>query len=438
MPRFNLVVYEVFVRNHSPEGTFAAVEADLPRIAGMGVDCIWLMPVHPIGQLERKGRLGSPYSVLDYREVNPEYGSKADLERLFLRAHGLGLKVMLDVVLNHCARDSPLVREHPDWFSGGRNMLNEWTDVRAFNHANLEVCEYLTGVLEYWAGFGADGFRCDVASFLPLQFWQEARSRLDAKFPGLIWLAESTFCSVVADRRAAGLPILSDCELYQAFDLTYDYDILPIWQAAVLGAVPLARFGEMLRLQDGAYPRGFSKLRFVENHDQPRILALAPRRKEALAWTAFQAFNPGAWLLYAGQEAGATHTPSLFERDVIEWGSFEFQPLFTRLAKLKTEPAVRQGRFIITSAARELQAAWQFEGESLYGIFDVRGHDGPYKVQLPDGAYLDFLSGETIHVREKECQLPGSFAIVRCQRQDWKSFYSDLLDFDRNARRDGM
>jgi glycosidase len=314
----NLVIYEVFVRNHGPNGTFADVEADLLRIREMGVDVVWFMPIHPIGRVNRKGSLGSPYSIADYREVNPEYGTRADFARLIERAHALGLKVMIDVVYNHTAHDSRLVHEHPDWFHQDEHgvpvtTVPDWSDVIDLKHPNAALTDYLIESLQGWAALGVDGFRCDVASLVPLKFWLKARQAVAEVKPQVIWLAESVHAAFVAGRRAAGLPTLSDGELYQAFDLTYDYDIWPIFQAAVRGQVPVARFLEMLRFQDCIYPANFVKMHYAENHDQARIMALAPSRAQALAWTAFQAFNKGAFLIYAGQESAATHTPSLFD-----------------------------------------------------------------------------------------------------------------------------
>jgi Alpha amylase, catalytic domain/Bacterial Alpha amylase C-terminal domain len=398
----------------------------------MGVDCVWLMPIHPIGQLGRKGNLGSPYSVSDFFEVNPEYGNKAELARLLRCAHNLGLRVILDVVVNHSARDCQLVEEHPDWYANAgsrRNTLPDWTDVQGFDHGHPEVCDYLIGVLKYWAEFGFDGFRCDVASFLPLDFWLAARTRLQVNFPNLIWLAESTYWSLIAERRAAGLPILSDSELYEAFDLTFDYDAFAIWQAAVLGVAPLWRYAEILRIQDGIYRSGAEKVRFVENHDHGRILALAPGKDEALAWTAFQAFNRGAFLMCAGQEAATAHMPSLFERDPIDWGGYELQAKLARMAALKKEPALRDGHFTITAADSELQAAWQTEEESLYGIFDVLNCQDVFEVPLPDGGYTDVLNGERVEVQGGKCRLHNSYAVLRCQGNRWKPFYSDVLNF---------
>ncbi len=438
----NLVLYEVYVRNHGPNGTFADVEADLPRIHSLGVDVVWFMPIHPIGKVNRKGRWGSPYSITDYREVNPEYGTRDDFARLIERAHALGLKVMIDVVYNHTAHDSWLVQAHPEWFhqdAAGRpvSTVPEWSDVIDLKHPNPELTEYLIETLQMWADFGVDGFRCDVASLEPLDFWLRARQAVAEVKPGVIWLAESVHASWVAERRAAGLPMLSDGELYRAFDLCYDYDIWPIWQAAVVGEVPVARYLEMLRFQDCIYPANYVKMRCVENHDQPRIQALAPSRAQALAWTAFEAFNKGAFLIYAGQEAGATHTPSLFEVDRVIWGDYALQPFLTRLAQLKKDPAQMEGRFVLLDADPAVQAVWMHPEGALYGIFNTGASTGRATVRLPDGIYTDLLTDMPAEVRNGQMPLPESALIMRLGAEAlpdmgaYRPFYSTLLNYRR-------
>jgi glycosidase len=430
----NLVLYEIYVRNHGPNGTFADVEADLARIRSMGVDVVWFMPMHPIGKVNKKGSLGSPYSIADYREVNPDYGTRADLARLIERAHSLELKVMIDVVYNHTAHDSVLLQEYPEWFhqdARGKPVTTvpEWSDVIDLKHPNRALTEYLIDTLQMWVAFGVDGFRCDVASLLPLNFWLWAREAVAEVKSGVIWLAESVQANWVAERRTAGLPTLSDSQLYRAFDLTYDYDIWLLWQAAVVGKVPAARYLEMLRFQDCIYPENYVKMRCVENHDQPRIMALAPGREQALAWTAFQAFNKGAFLIYAGQEAGASHTPSLFDVDKVAWGDYALQPFLTRLAQLKKDPAQMEGQFVLLDAQPEIQATWIHPDEGLYGVFNVRASTGDVAVRLPDGVYTDLLSEEPVEVRVGRMSLPESAVIVRCHGEiDDRPFYSVLLD----------
>jgi len=431
----NLVIYEIYVRSHGPSGTFAEVENDLERIRSMGMDVIWFMPIHPIGTIRRKGRLGSPYSIIDYRAINPEYGTKEDFARLIEKAHRLGLKVMIDVVYNHTAHDSILVAEHPEFYhldAEGRPVTTvpEWSDVIDLKYPNPELEAYLIETLQGWARFGVDGFRCDVASLVPVDFWLRAREAVARVKPGVIWLAESVHAGFVGFRRSAGLSGFSDGELYQAFDLTYDYDIWPIWQAAVSGSVSVSRYLEILRFQNCIYPANFIKLRCVENHDNPRIQAILPDRERALAWTAFQAFNQGAFLIYAGQESAATHTPSLFEKEPIEWGEYPLQPFLTRLAAIKKHPALAQGRFVICEADPCIQAAWIHPEGNLLGIFDVNGTGRRVPVPLPDGNYEDLLNDGALQVQGGALNLPGPAAILRFQSGvTIRELYSELLDF---------
>lgn len=430
----NLVIYEVFVRNHGPSGTFADVEADLERIRKLGVDVLWFMPIHPIGQLWRKGTLGCPYSVRDYWAINPEYGTAQDFRRLIERAHECQMKVMMDMVFNHAARDSDLVRDHLEWFhrgaDGGPYRASQgWTDVVGFKHPHGDLSACLIDILKYWAAFGVDAFRCDVASLLPREFWLDARRQACGIRPDLLWMAESVTIDFVAFERAGGRHALSDCELYEAFDLTFDYDLWPIWQATVVGQVPVSRYLEMLRFQDCIYPANYAKLRCVEHHDSLRIMALAATRAQALAWSAFQSFNKGAFLIYAGQEAAATRTPSLFDPDKIEWGGYELQPFLARLAQLKKDPAELAGQFVLVAAEPAIQAAWCHDA-GLYGIFNVAGSAGETTVPLPDGVYCDLLNQADVAVRNGRLKVPEIAAILRCHSKlDLKPVHSDLIDF---------
>jgi len=434
-----LVIYEVFVRNHSPEGAFKAVEADLPRIKDMGVDIVWFMPIYPIGKVRRKGADGSPYAILDYRAVNPEYGTLEDFRQLVETAHGLGLKVMIDVVYNHTAPESVLVQDHPEWFHQDEQgvpytTVPEWSDVIDLKPGDPALEDYLVESLKFWVRQGVDGFRCDVASVIPLALWQRARRECGEINPEVVWLAESTHAGFIEDRRRRGLSGNSDSQLYEAFDLTYDYDIWPAWEATVAGEVPLNHYLGLLRLQDAIYPQHYVKIRCVENHDQIRIMGRVPHRNEALAWTAFQAFNKGAFLIYAGQESEANHTPSLFDKDTIDWGYYSLQGFLTRLTRIKKDPVVSTGTFKILSADPAITAHWQAESSGLFGIFNVEGNSGVVKVALPDGFYMNLLTGEKLIVAEGRTGLPEHAAIVRYLGEIAAPVvYSPLLDFHPGA-----
>lgn len=414
----NLVIYEIYVRNHGRSGTFADVVADLPRIKEMGVDVIWFMPIHPIGELERKGTMGSPYAIRNYREVNPEYGTKEEFKLLCQYAHALGLKVMIDVVYNHTSPDSHLVMEHPEWYhrdAAGRPMTTvpEWSDIIDLVYDDPGLWDFHIETLKQWVNLGVDGFRCDVASVVPLAFWQRARAEVAKVKPGVLWLAESVHTHFIVDRRRRGLAGWSDGEIHAAFDLSYDYDIWPLFVKAVRDPEMVPLYVSALWFQKGIYPAHLVKMRCVENHDQPRIMQLAPSRDQALAWTAFQAFNEGAFLIYGGQEAENRHTPSLFELDKVVWGAYELQPFLTRLAQLKKDPIQIAGQFTLLRPQPALTAMWQGEGAGLWGIFNVAGVVDLCPTPLPDGEYEDVLSGRVVQVRDGELAVPDAAAILR-------------------------
>ena len=374
----NLVLYEIYVRNHGANGTFADVSADLPRIREMGVDVIWFMPIHPIGQLHKKGELGCPYSVQDYYEVNPEYGTKREFELLVQYAHALGFKVMIDVVYNHTAHDAVTVKTHPEWYhldANGRPQTLEphWSDVIDLSYDDPALWKYLIDALKMWVELGVDGFRCDVASAVPLPFWKRARREVAAVNPNVLWLAESVHTDFLIDRREQGLVAHSDGEIHEAFDLSYDYDVWPLWERAVNDPTAVSNYLTALWYQKGIYPVHSVKMRCVENHDQQRIMKRAPSRAQALAWTAFQAFNEGPFLLYAGQESEETHTPNLFDIDKVRWGQYELQSYLTKLCKLKKDDVMVNGRFTLLTPQPAITAIWQAAEGGLYGVFNISG-----------------------------------------------------------------
>ncbi|BBB47441.1 alpha-amylase family glycosyl hydrolase [Pelolinea submarina] len=428
----SLVIYEIYVRSHSPQGTFQGVAVDLPRIKDLGVDIIWLMPIHPIGRLNRKGSLGCPYSIADYFSVHPEYGSLDDFKTLIHKAHALDLKVMIDVVYNHTAHDAILVNEHPDWYHTGPDghpatTVPEWSDVIDLDFSHLELWEYLISALEQWAGLGVDGFRCDVASIVPLEFWVQARTAVTRINPQIIWLAESVEARWVAQRRSQDLQASSDSQLYQVFDITYDYDVFDAWKNVIAGSLDLQLYLDLLRLQDCIYPENYVKLRFVENHDNERVMAVIKDSARALAWTAFQAFNKGAWLIYAGQESAAEHLPSLFEKEPLDWGGYPLADFHSRLAAIKKDPAVMLGELNWIRKEPAVLGLWYTPVGSLAGIFNLNGESGQMEIDLPDGVYSDRLSGQNIIIRGGRLDLPSSAVVFNCQPDRPLPAYQTLL-----------
>ncbi len=419
----NLIIYEIYVRNHSSQGDFQAVINDLARIKALGVDMIWLMPIHPIGKIGRKGSLGSSYAIADYLGINPEYGTLEDFKQLISSAHDIGLKIMIDVVYNHTSPDSVLVQQHKEWFRLNEEgepttSVPDWMDIVELDHSHVELGEYLVEAIQYWTGLGLDGFRCDVASLVPLGFWQKARAAAAAINPHMIWMAESVHPDWVAARRQKGLFALSDNELFRVFDITYDYDIFRPWERTVKGELDTRFYLDLLCLQDAIYPQDYVKLRFVENHDTDRVMELAPTYEQALAWIALQAFNKGAWLIYAGEESAASRKPSHFEKDVIPWGDYKLTGFIQKLASLKKGSAVKEGNLFWLASDPLIQAVWIASSNNLAAVFNTTGVIGEIPTAFPDGIYQDLLSGEDFIIKDQHMLAPVTAFIFHCPQVD--------------------
>ena len=389
----NQVLYSVFVRNYSEEGTFEALRRDLNRIRDLGVDIIWLMPIHPLGEKARKGSLGSPYAIRDYRAVNPEFGTLEDFKRLVEDIHSLGMKCIIDVVYNHTSPDSWLAEHHPQWFyhkedGSFGNRVGDWTDIIDLDYSNPGLWDYQIETLKMWARI-VDGFRCDVAPLVPLDFWLKARQAVEEVRPGCFWLAESVEPEFIRDMRARGLAAHSDSEMYQAFDACYDYDILTEFQGVFSGKVFLAAYAQAVDRQDGLYPANYIKLRYLENHDRPRGAHLIPDEKMLRNWTAFTFFQKGLTMLYAGQEVQASHTPSLFDKDLVRWDwSKDLTPLLRKLAEIKRDPIFTDSSYSVTTLPRDiLLAVHQHGEEKMVGVFSTRGESALANIRIPDGIY---------------------------------------------------
>jgi cyclomaltodextrinase len=335
-------LYQVYLRNFTPEGTFSAALPRLKAIRELGFDLVCLTPIHPVGRTNRKGLLGSPYAIADHQAVDPELGGIDDLRRFLAEAHGLGLKVLMDAVFNHSACDSVLLDTHPEWYlhdAKGRptRKVSDWSDVYDFDFAHPGLREYLLETLAFWAEAGFDGFRCDVASLVPLDFWVEARARLNAK-RSLVWLAESVETGFIKYLRDAGWYAASDPELHDAFDLTYDYDGFGYLKGYFNGTIGLDACLRHLLVQETLYPSHAVKARFLENHDQPRAASVLGGTDRLMNWTVFSQLLPGLIFVYMGQECAMAGRPDLFAKDPVPWeqGSGEFLAFFRRLLPICT------------------------------------------------------------------------------------------------------
>lgn len=417
----NLIVYQVFVRNHTPQGTFRALIDDLERIRSLEVDILYLLPVHPIGVLNRKGSLGSPYSIRDYRAINPELGTMADFRDLVSAVHSHGMKLMMDIVFNHTSRDSELLRTHPEWFyrdASGKttNRVGDWWDVTDFDFTrDKALWKELAEILSGYAAMGVDGFRCDVASLVPLGFWSMARRTVSRINPKVIWLSESVHGGFVKYIRDRGFEAGSEAEMFSVFDMAYEYDLQPYYDDYLKGKRPLRDYLEALARQEEIYPEDYVKMSNLENHDFERIAAYVHGDPAKIRnWTAFAFFQKAAVMLYAGQEYSSDRKPDLFERDPVVRRE-DISPLIRRLAEIKKRKVFAEGIWNVHVPEIDGVAYSTVENatEKWVGIFNVGQAEGILPIELPDGTYRDRIAGKRIQVRDGKLALPNEPIILR-------------------------
>ncbi|MBC2606245.1 alpha-amylase family glycosyl hydrolase [Pelagicoccus albus] len=325
----NRTIYELNVRQFSEEGTFAAVEADLDRIQDLGIGVIWLMPIHPIGETNRKGPLGSYYAVADYYGINPEFGDAASLRSLIKAAHARDIKVIIDWVGNHTAWDNPWAEDHPEFYEKDEKGHftpphgTDWTDVIQLNFENKELWDAMSQAMEYWvAEYDIDGFRCDYAVGVPTEFWNFATANLTSLKPNLYMLAE------------AEAPYLN----VDAFHSSYGWPMHHVFNQVAQGKANASKVIDQYNRQTIEFPTGTSLLLFTTNHDEnswngttEERMGDAKRAFDTLAFTL-----PGVPLIYNGQEASLAKALEFFERDPIDWSDLSETAFYKKLTDLRS------------------------------------------------------------------------------------------------------
>lgn len=323
----NATMYEVNLRQYSKEGTFKAFQPHIKRLKDMGVDILWFMPIHPIGEKERKGSLGSYYSVKDYKAVSPEFGTLDDFKAVVKEAHGLGMKVIIDWVANHAAHDNVWVAEHPDWFtkdSAGKFIppVADWSDVIDLNYNNADMRKEMTESLTYWIKEAdIDGFRCDVAEMVPTDYWATIRPELN-KLKPVFLLAEG-----------------ERPELHTSgFDATYTWSTFHVMNMVAGGKMTVASLDSVIALNLKKFGADAVRLYFTTNHDEntwngTEYERMGPARD---AFSALTFVLPGMPLIYSGQEAKLNKRLKFFDKDVISWGNYPLNDFYKTLTSLKS------------------------------------------------------------------------------------------------------
>ncbi|MFR9503903.1 MAG: alpha-amylase family glycosyl hydrolase [Rikenellaceae bacterium] len=401
---YGAVLYEMNIRQLTPEGTIRAAQSRLGFLRDLGIDAIWLMPIYPIGEESRKGSLGSYYSIQDYCDVNPEMGSMADFDSFLCEAHRLGMKVILDWVANHTARDARWESEKPlDWYERDENGVAvvpwDWSDTAKLNYANYEVWHGQINSMIFWAKRGVDGFRCDMAMLVPIEFWREVSEALHRVNPDIFMLAEAEQQNLF-DR---------------AFDCCYGWELHHLMVDVATGEKRTTSIRDYLYRNASEYPSWAMRMSFTSNHDEnswqgceQQIFNKSLDVMRVLSFVAPYSMP----LIYTGQEVGYDHSFEFFHRDFIpedRYVSNQTTEFYRKLIEMKHSftslAAGERGGvwFTINTNADDclLILVRESSEDRVVAILNLSPYtiDCHYDTGIYEGHYIDAITGE-------DCILP--------------------------------
>ncbi len=412
------VIYQVNTRQFSESGNFNGVMQKLDHIQAMGASIIWLMPIHPIGKTNRKGHLGSPYAVQDYRAINPEFGDETSLKALIDAVHQRSMKIILDWVPNHSAWDNPLVDSHPEWYA--RDYKGDfrpspwwdWSDIIEFDYSNPELRAYMIDAMQYWIDtFDIDGFRCDVAGYVPNDFWQQARRALDAQ--------KDVFLLAEWENR----------DLHEhAFNMTYAWSWNETLHDIAQGKAPVDRLRKYYSWNERAWPAQAYRMTFVSNHDKNAWDGTQHEQFGGCLEAAIvlSVLGEGMPLIHNGQEAGESKRLAFFERDPIKWQPHPIGELYQHLITLKKRvSALWNGSFgarMIQVPNSKMDQVFSFvreqDGQKVFVILNLSA--SPVSVTFTEQLFTGWYS-DSYQQRSREFRHDSVVDLSAWQYQVWVS-----------------
>lgn len=406
------VLYELNLRQFTPQGTFAAAAAHLPRLKTLGVDIIWLMPIFPIGQDRRKGTLGSYYSIRDYYGINPEFGDHHQMKSFVEAAHNNGMRVILDWVANHTSRDAVWTVEHPQWYEWdeARNEIAtpfDWNDTAKLNYDNHDMRCEMVEALKFWLReTGIDGYRCDMAMLVPIDFWHNTIPQLQAVREDLFMLAEAEG----PEFHAAG------------FDATYGWELHHLLCDIAVRRANANDLANLLISQAVAYPSDAISMQFTSNHDENSWNGSEYERlgNMTIPMAALTFILPGMPLIYNGQETAMNRRLEFFDKDLIAWKNDTYiEKLYTSLTTLKhSHPALKAAnagadliRIDNSQPSNILTLKRKIGDRVVIALFNLAWYESTFRVYDADfcGEYYQIGSSETAELfSDRDFYLPGN------------------------------
>lgn len=392
---YNQTIYEVNLRQYTKSGSFKAFEKHLPEIKKLGAGILWFMPINPIGVKNRKGKLGSYYSVQNYDAVNPEFGTLAEFKSLVKEIHKMGMYVIIDWVADHTSWDNVWTKQHPDFFKkdpAGNFIppVKDWTDVIALDYSNKKLWTAMIDAMEFWVkNCDIDGFRCDVADMVPTPFWDEARTELD-KIKPVFMLAE------------AEQPKLQ----VKAFDMTYSWSLYDLMHNISLGKKNSTDVVKYFASEEKRFPENSFRMRFTTNHDKNswdgtefKIFGDA-----AQMFAAFIDVIPGTPLVYSGQEIGSHKQLKFFDKDTIDWKSSPFREFYSKLLHLRLNNkallAGDEGGNVELVSSSDDKSVFSFvrqkDGNKVFAVFNLSAKPVTRELgnKIIKGRYINLFTGK--------------------------------------------
>ena len=422
----NSVIYQVYVRNFTKEGTFNALKQKLDYIKNLKVDILYLLPISPIGKEGRKGDLGSPYSISDYTKINPELGTLEDFKSLIEATHNHDMKIMIDIVFNHTSRDSYIAKNHPEWMYHNKegkmaNKVGDWSDVYDLDYSNPALIKYLVDVIQYYCSIGVDGFRFDVASLISKEFYIALKKMLNEKYPSTILLAEAIHPFFTDFARSLDLNPLSDGELsLYAFDMLYQYSSISLL-SDYLNTKEI-RFLDMYKiatlLETTLSTKDTLRIRGLENHDQKRLYEYTHDFTILRNLAASQAFMKGPMFIYNGLETKADHLENLFTKDTMDltidesWFNFIIKLITFKKDELNltlntTTPLLTRNE---TLAFKNTYA----NNKVAFGLFSLTGKEELIEdSHLDNGNYTDYLTNKEYKIINNSIRVKEPIFLIK-------------------------
>ncbi|UAY51604.1 alpha-amylase family glycosyl hydrolase [Ferruginibacter albus] len=413
-------IYEVNVRQYTPEGTFKAFEKQLPRLKQMGAQTLWFMPINPISKKDRKGSLGSYYAIADYGAINPEYGTLQDWKQLVNKAHSLGFKVIIDWVANHTGADNYWIEKHSDFYAkdSAGNLIApfDWTDTRKLNYNNHELADSMIAVMKYWiTETNIDGFRCDVAGEVPDAFWQKCIPEL-RKLKNIFMLAEGEKPELNKD----------------GFNATYTWSVFNVMKDIVKGTKDANSLDSAINNYDTTFPKGSLHMYFTSNHDENSWNKADYETTPGITHAPFalltQTMKSGVPLIYSGQEEPFLRAIRFFDKDTISFSKYQRAAFYTTLLKLKKlhpalNPAAAYKR-IATDNDKNVFAYYRYVA-NRFVLVVLNLSNTKQVVHLKD-----FTAKTSFDIFKKETKTVSSFSTLTLAPWDYKV----LIDNDATLK----